>query len=218
MKKKIVAIVPIKKKSKRVPGKNFIKINGTPLYQILLKKLKKCNFDKIYVDSDSEIVRKFCIKNGFFFIKRLPHLAKDNANGNDLLNYHQKIIKADFYFQIFITAPLLSIKSINRCISLLKKKKNDSIMTVNEIYSWFWFKNKPINYQPKVLPRSQDAKPIIQETTGLYGITQKALIKYKCRIGKKPIFFKVPNHEALDLDNIEDFVTLKKYAKRYLFY
>ena len=86
-------------------------------------------------------------------IDRLKKLSKDNANGNDLINYHYKLIKADLYFQIFITAPLLSIKSMNKCISLLKKKKNnDSILTVNKIYSWFWFRNKPVNYLPKVLP------------------------------------------------------------------
>ena len=62
-------------------------------------------------------------------------ISKDNANGNDLLNYHSKIIKADLYFQIFITAPLLSIKTINNCIELLKKKKNDSILTVSKIFS-----------------------------------------------------------------------------------
>ncbi len=215
---KTVAIIPIKSNSKRVKGKNFKKIRNIPLYQIILSKVKKSNFDEIYVDTDSKIIKKYCIKNKIHVIDRIKKLSRDTANGNDLLNYHLKKINADFYFQIFITAPLLSVKSINKCIELLKKKKNDSIMTVSKIYSWFWFKNKPVNYHPKVLPRSQDAQPIIQETTGLYGITQKALIKYKCRIGKKPIFFKVPNHEALDLDNIEDFVTLKKYAKRYLFY
>lgn len=89
---------------------------------------------------------------------------------------------------------------------------------MNRIYSWFWFKNKPVNYSPKVLPRSQDAQPIVQETTGLYGIKRQALQKYKCRIGKKPIFFNVPNHEALDLDTYQDFIELQQYAKKYLFY
>ena len=41
----------------------------------------------------------------------------------------QKIIKADLYFQIFITAPLLSIKTINNCIELLKEEKMTSILT-----------------------------------------------------------------------------------------
>ena len=92
MKTKTVAIIPIKKNSKRVPGKNFVKINNVPLYEILLKKVIKCNFDEIYVDSDSEVIKKFCKKNGLFYLKRLPKLALDSANGNDLLNYHHKIM------------------------------------------------------------------------------------------------------------------------------
>ena len=95
-----------------------------------------------------------------------------------------------------------------------KKKKIDSILTCKKIFSWFWFKKKkPINYKPQKLPRSQDALPV-QETTGLYGIRRNALIKYKCRIGKKPYFFEVSNSESLDLDNYEDFKILKSYAKK----
>ena len=215
---KTVVIIPIKSISKRVKGKNFKKIHNIPLYQITLNKVKKSNFDEIYVDTDSNIIKEFCIKNGILVINRIKKLSNDNANGNDLLNYHSSIIKSDLYFQIFITAPFLSVKTMNKCIELLKKKKNDSILTVNEIYSWFWFKKKPVNYKPKILPRSQDAQPIIQETTGLYGITKEALAKHKCRIGKKPIFFNIPNHEGLDLDTNEDLKVIRKYAKRYLFY
>ena len=81
---------------------------------------------------------------------------------------------------MFVTSPLMSINTINKCIKILKtKKKYDSIFTVGEIYSWFWFNNKPVNYNPKTLPRSQDATPIIQETTGLYGIKSATLKKKK---------------------------------------
>ncbi len=215
MSNKVVAIIPIKKNSKRVKKKNFIKINKVPLFQILLEKIKKCEFDEIYVDSDSKIIKKFCEKNNLNYIKRLPKLALDSANGNDLLNYHSKIIKADYYFQLFITAPLMSVQTINKCIRILRKnKKYDSILTSRSIFSWFWFKKKPINYRPKILPRSQDARPVIIETTGLYGITKKALKKYKCRIGKNPFFFEVPAKESLDLDNREDFEYLKFLSKK----
>tara|TARA_Y100001958_G_C21165307_1_gene498285 strand:+ start:614 stop:1258 length:645 start_codon:yes stop_codon:yes gene_type:complete len=211
---KTVAIIPIKENSKRVKKKNFKKINNKKLYEYLLEKLHHCNFDEIYIDSDSQEIEKYAKKNGFQFIKREKYLARDNANGNDLLNYHSKIIKADLYFQLFVTAPLLSINTINKCISALKKaKNNDSIMTVNEIYSWFWFEKKPVNYKPKILPRSQDAKPIIQETTGLYGIKKKSLLKLKCRIGARPIFYNIPHYESADLDNLKDFEYLKKILK-----
>ena len=212
---KTVCIVPIKKKSSRVKRKNFKKINRVLLYKITLKKVKNCKFDEVYVDTDSQEIKKFCVKNKIKVIDRIKRLALDSANGNDLLNYHSLIIKADLYFQIFITSPLLSKKSINKCIAFLKKnKKFDSILTCKKIFSWFWFKEKPINYKPQKLPRSQDALPIIQETTGLYGIRRNALIKNKCRIGKKPYFFEVSNSESLDLDNYEDFKILKSYVKK----
>ena len=217
MNNKVVVIVPIKTVSKRVKNKNFRIVNKKPLYQFLLNKLKFCNFDEIYVDTDSTKIKKFCKSKNIKVINRLKYLAQDNANGNDLLNYHFKKIKAQYYFQLFITAPLLSVKTINNCIKLLKTKKNiDSILTVKKIYSWFWFKKKPVNYNHKVLPRSQDAVPIIQESTGLYGIKSKTLKKQKCRIGKKPFFYEVQDIEAIDLDNERDFKFLDFYVKKYL--
>ena len=214
MKKKVVAIIPIKKNSKRVKKKNFITINNKKLYEYLLEKLHHCNFDEIYIDSDSSEIEKYVKKHGFNFIKRKPFLARDNANGNDLLNYHSKIIEADMYFQLFITAPLLSVKTINNCIEKLKSSNNfDSILTVKNIYSWFWFNNKAVNYDPKVLPRSQDANPIIQETTGLYGIKRKSLTQLKCRIGKKPFFYNIDEKESVDLDTKMDFKILEMYLK-----
>ena len=108
---KIVAVVPIKKNSKRVKNKNFRKINGVPLFQITLDKLKKCNFDEIYVDSDSNIIKKYCYKKGINFIKRDPKLSKDSANGNHLLLHHAKIIDAGI-FSNFVTLHFLKLKRL----------------------------------------------------------------------------------------------------------
>ena len=210
-KKKIVAIIPIKQNSQRVKNKNFKKINNIPLYELTLKKLKKCNFDEVYVDTDSDEIKKYCVKNKINIIHRLKSLSKNTANGNDLLNYHAKIIDADFYFQLFITAPLIKISSI---ISILKKsKKHDSILTVQSLYTWFWFKKKPVNYNPKILPRSQDAQPIIVETTALYGIKKNSLKKRRCRIGLNPFFYELSEKECIDLDNKKDFDYLNYITK-----
>ncbi len=203
---KIICIVPIKENSKRVKGKNFKILGKLPLFEHLFKKLLKTNFDEIYIDSDSKLVEKSSKKYGFKFIKRLKKLSRDNANGNDLLNYHSSIINADLYFQLFVTSPFLKIDTINECIKKLKNSKNnDSILTATKIYSWFWFNNTAVNYDPKVLPRSQNAKPIIRETTALYGIKNNSLKKIKCRIGNKPIFHYVDFIESLDIDESIDF-------------
>ena len=211
---KTAVIIPIKSKSTRVPGKNFKKINGKPLFEYTLEKVKKCNFDEIYVDTDSKLIKRYCNKKKINIIHRLKSLSKDSANGNDLLNYHLKLIDSDIYFQLFVTAPLLKVSTINNCIKILKEnKKYDSILTSKSIYSWFWFNKKPVNYRPDILPRSQDARPIVQETTGLYGIRKRALKKYKCRIGKKPFFYEVSEKEVIDLDTKNDIEHLKKLMK-----
>ena len=125
----VIATIPIKTNSERVPGKNFKLVNSKPLYRYMLEKAVVCKFDKVYVDTDSVEIMEYCDKQGIEVITRLPDLAKNSANGNDLLNYHAELIEADLYFQLFVTAPLLKVRSINACIDILKNNKQyDSIL------------------------------------------------------------------------------------------
>ena len=117
---KTVAIIPIKEKSERVPGKNFRVIGEKPLYKYLLDNLRNCNFDEIYIDSDSDEIKEYSKNKGYMFINRKPALSKNTANGNDLLNHHVEIIDSDFYFQLFVTSPLLKVETINNCIEILQ--------------------------------------------------------------------------------------------------
>jgi len=213
---KTVAIIPIKEKSLRVPGKNFRIIGEKPLYKYIMDKLNSCNFDEIYIDSDSDEIEAYSKIKGYRFIHRDPELSKDTANGNDLLNHHVNIIQSDNYFQLFVTSPLLKVETVNACIEIMHTGKYDSVLTSKSIYTWFWYNGRPVNYDPNILPRSQDAKPVVMETTGLYGIKRNALLANKSRIGKSPYFFEVTDAEAIDLDNEFDFKLLEFYVQNYI--
>ncbi len=203
---RVVAIIPIKGKSERVKNKNFKPINSTPLYQFFLSKIQNCHFDEIYVDTDSEEIKDYSLGLGYKVIDRLHELATNTANGNDLLVHHGNVIDADIYFQLFITCPLMSADTVNKAIKIMQEQEEyDSLFTAYEIYSWFWFHGCAVNYDPKVLPRSQEAKPIIRETTGLYAIRKEALKKYNCRIGENPYMLFVDFKESIDLDDEVDF-------------
>ncbi len=203
---KSVAIIPIKENSKRVKGKNFRLFAGEPLYQYFLKKIIEHPFDAVFVDTDSDEVKEYTVSMGWNVIDRLPELATDTANGNDLLLYEASQVDADIYFQLFITSPLLKTASIQRAYEIMVTELSyDSLFTATEIYSWFWYDGEPVNYNPKVLPRSQDAVPIVRETTGLYAIRKDALLSQKCRIGSKPYMLFVDEIEAVDVDTELDF-------------
>ncbi len=47
--------------------------------------------------------------------------------------------------------------------------------------------------------------PVIEETTGLYGISRESLRRYRCRIGRKPYVHFVSKFEAVDINTEEDF-------------
>lgn len=213
---KTVAIIPIKEKSERVPGKNFRVIGGEPLYKYVMDKLSSCNFDEVYIDSDSDEIEAYSKSKGYRFIRRLPELSENTANGNDLLNYHVKIIDSDYYFQLFVTSPLLKVETINSCIEILHTRQCDSVLTSKSIYTWFWFEGRPVNYDPQILPRSQDAKSVVMETTGLYGIKRQALLDNRSRVGKSPYFYEVTDAEAIDLDNEFDFQFLEFYVQNHI--
>ena len=203
---KVVAIIPIKEMSKRVKSKNFRSFCGEPLYKFFMKKLIDSPFDEVFIDTDSTEISEYARGMGWKVIKRVPELAADSANGNDLLLYEAGVVDADIYFQLFITAPLLLPQTINEAYKIMTTEMEyDSLFTATEIYSWFWYNNKPVNYDPKVLPRSQDATPIIRETTGLYAIRRDALLKNKCRIGENPYMLYVGEMEAMDIDTEQDF-------------
>ena len=144
----------------------------------------------------------------FHYTTLFRSMTADSVNGNDLLVYdYEATKKGDFLFQLFATAPLLKSETIRKCVDFLKNNSEgyDSILTATEENGWFWFNSEPVNYNPKVLPRSQDAEHLIKESTGLYGITKEAMLRYRCRIGARPKFMLVSPEEGLDIDTELDF-------------
>jgi len=215
---KVCATIPIKKNSTRVKDKNFKLIGDKPLYQYIINHCIEANcFDDIYVDTDSSDIKEYCFKNNVKWIERKPELTLDTANGNDVFHYDIDFVdEYDYYFQLYATAPFLKPKTIRECADkLTHSSKYDSVLTATEEYGWHWFQGQPINYQPNILPRSQDAPPVLKETTGLYGISKRAYDRFRCRVGANPYFYIIGDRtECIDLDTIEDFNVAQIYCNR----
>ncbi len=204
---KTACFIPIKANSERVPGKNFRDLNGKKLYRYICEHVQQADvFDDIYIDTNSEEIAEYAASMSFKVIERKAELAKNSANGNDLLVYHyENHPEYDYYFQLFATAPYMQPNTIKKCFNILiSSEEYDSCFTATENHSFYWLAGNPVNYRPGILPRSQDMLPVIEETTGLYGITAEALNKYRCRIGKNPYIHIVSKFEAVDINTEED--------------
>ena len=203
----IAAFIPIKANSERVPGKNFRPLNGKKLYRYLCEHAVDADcFDEIYVDTNSDEIKEYATKMGLGVIDRKPELALSTANGNDVLVHQFELFpNYDYYVQLFVTAPYLQPSTIRRCVEMLTTSETyDSCFTATEHHGFFWLAGTPVNYRPGILPRSQDMLPVIEETTGLYGIKHDALDRYRCRIGRNPYIHIVSPYEAVDINTEDD--------------
>lgn len=210
--------IPIKgRSSTRVPNKNFRELGGKPLSSWLLDNLIEfCPPEwDIFIDTEDEkvinYVKDLYTESRFKYHLRNQWFAQDAANGNHLV--HQFAVnhpEYDLYIQLFVTAVTLKGEVIVEAVQTLINSQDtyDSVLLVTEDTGWFWFNGQAMNYNPHIpdgLPRSQDAM-VYKETTGLYGITKDALFRTGCRVGNKPLFYKVDKEYALDIDNMDDFI------------
>ena len=85
--KKIIAIIPARKGSKRVKEKNGIIIDGKPLFQYSIDVAKKSKYiDDILVSTDSAEWLNQAIRLGCMQVNLRPNsLAQDNSKTIDVL-------------------------------------------------------------------------------------------------------------------------------------
>jgi len=209
---KIVALVPMRHHSQRVPRKNYREMAGKPLYHHILNSLDDCpEIDKIVVDTDSEIIIEG-LRVDFpqvMIIERPTALCADDVPMNDVLLYDTDQIPADLYLQTHSTNPLLRSETISRAIKSFHKQsgKYDSLFSVTRLQTRLWDENtKPVNHDPNILLQTQDLPPIFEENSCIYLFTAEKLRERRNRIGEDPMMYEIKPDEALDIDEESDFM------------
>ena len=208
---KLVALVPMRHHSQRVPGKNFRLLGGKPLFHHIIETLLAApEIAEILVDTDSEPVMDG-LRQRFpqvRVINRPEHLRADNVPMNDILIHDTAEIQADFYLQTHSTNPLLKPGTISRAIeSLITNYPNyDSLFSVTRLQTRLYFQDgRAINHDPRVLIQTQDLPPVYEENSCLYIFTRENLLKRHHRIGEAPMMFEIDADEAWDIDEELDF-------------
>lgn len=209
-KPRIVALVPMRADSKRVPNKNIRLFHGKPLYFYILTTLLNCpEIEEVFVNTNSEILmdeipRKF---DRVRIIERPERLCGDMTPMNDILLHDINFVAADLYLQTHSTNPLLGAHTITRAIrALLRSPDHDSLFSVTPMFTRLWdIKGRPVNHNPDVLMRTQDLDPIFEENSNIYIFTGQTLRSNGNRIGANPMMFEIPREEAWDIDEEIDF-------------
>jgi CMP-N-acetylneuraminic acid synthetase len=208
---KIVALVPMRHHSQRVPGKNYRLLGGKPLFHHIIEALLVVpEITQILVDTDSEPVMAG-LQADFpqvKLIRRPEHLRADAVPMNDILIYDTEQVQADFYLQTHSTNPLLKPQTIARAIQSLRASYpvHDSLFSVTRLQTRLYDQyGRAINHDPKVLIQTQDLPPVYEENSCLYLFSRENLVKRHHRIGETPLMFQIDAQEAWDIDEELDF-------------
>ena len=220
---KIVALVPMRHDSKRVPGKNYRPMCGKPLYAHIIETLLSVeSISQVVVDTDSPPVIEGLARD-FPKVKvllRSEELRADTTPTNEILVYDTAQVPADLYLQTHSTNPLLKAETIRRSIEQLRHSypEYDSLFGVTRLQTRLWDElGRAVNHNPAVLLRTQDLPPIYEENSCIYLFTRETLISKRNRLGERPMMFEIDAREATDIDVELDFViaeTLMAHQKQ----
>lgn len=211
-KQKIVAFVPIKKKSERLKNKNFLLLGGKPLYFHIFNTLVHISsIDSVYLYT-SEPVESFDLPKSVEYVRKDTVPSEDSESAISLIKNFCKKIDSDLYLLAHATTPFTRIKTIERAIDQVLSGKYDSALTVERINTFAWYNSKPINYDLNFVPRTQNIQPVIIETSGFYLFSKVLALNDSRRIGYNPYFCEVLCPETIDIDYYWQFQMAELYA------
>jgi CMP-N-acetylneuraminic acid synthetase len=215
---KLVALVPMRHESERVPGKNYRELAGKPLYAHILDTLQQCaEIEQIVVDTDSPIISEGIRADfpGVMLLDRPQRLRGGNVPMNQVLIHDVTEVPAQFYLQTHSTNPLLKTGTISKALEeyFAAFPESDSLFSVTRLQARLWnAETEPLNHDPTELIRTQDLAPVFVENSCLYVFERESFLQHGNRIGDRPIRFEIDANEAIDIDQESDFALVKYLA------
>lgn len=208
---KIVALVPMRHHSQRVPEKNYRLLAGKPLFHHIIETLIAVpEIEHIIVDTDSPQVMDG-LREHFPSVKiidRPGHLRSDTTSMNEVLAHDTAQVGADFYLQTHSTNPLLRAATISSAIQrfLAAYPAFDSLFSVTRLQTRLYDElGRAINHNPAILLQTQDLPPVYEENSCLYIFSREILLARRNRLGERPLLFEIAAAEAWDIDDELDF-------------
>lgn len=207
---KLVAMIPARMGSKRIPKKNIRYMLDKPLIQYPIDLAKNCGgFESIWVNTESEELGHACEKMGVSFHKRPPELSTDTATNRDFTYEFLKNHDCDYVIMINPTSPALRQETLDSFIEFVQTHDYDTIMSVESFKAEAFYEGNQINFTGEDKIPSQMLEPVEIVIWALTAWKRETFIRLQ-ESGKCPIFggkmgrFVIPKDESADLDAEED--------------
>jgi CMP-N-acetylneuraminic acid synthetase len=205
--KNITAVIPVRKGSERVKNKNLKPFADSNLLEIKIKQLQSINIlDRIVVSSDCEKMLNLANNLGIETHRRDEYFASSKANNSEFFKNLAQSISRDYIMYSPVTCPLISKETYLDCINTFQNGDVHNLVSVAPVKHHMWLDGKPLNYNIRNSPNSQDLPDIYQITYGVSIIARGDMIEYGNVVTNNPTFKILDEIESIDIDTEFDFM------------
>jgi pseudaminic acid cytidylyltransferase len=220
-----IAIIPARKNSRRIPGKNIKLFYGKPIIYYAIKKAEESGlFSKILVTTDSKKIANISIKFGASveFI-RPKYLSNDKVGTIEVISHAVNYLKKKKLFYkyvccIYPATPLINLKKFKICYKILNSNNFNYVFPVSKYHktnTTYLLLNKNRTVKEKIDKEKKKFSSLFYNDTGQYywGKFNSWLNKKKLFTSKSKVIFLSKN-DFVDVNTPEDWIDLKNIYKK----
>lgn len=221
--KTVLAVIPARGGSKRLPRKNCLLLHGKPLITYSIEAAKKSSYiDEVMVSTDDEEIVNIARQVGASVpFLRPAELSADESSSVDVvahaLDYYQVNEKNSFEYVVLLqpTSPLRTATHIDQAFQLLKEKKADAIVSVCETeHSPLWTNQLPtdgsmVNFLSEDVlgKRSQELPKYYRLNGAIYICNRQRFLQERTFLVTSDVYAYVMAQEvSVDIDTEFDFL------------
>lgn len=214
---KKVAIIPLRKGSKGIPGKNKKKLLGRPLFSWVLGAAIFSDLDEVYVFTDDEEILNY-VEKEYHWTTKVKGLLRGDVNANDTASTESAMVefaeKINHDFDVLCllqaTSPLTTSKDINNALSQISIEGKTSALSVVKTHRFTWNADgTPQNYDVFNRPRRQDFAGLLMENGAVYATTKVAFIKSENRVSESIGLVEMPEETLMEIDSLSDWTIIE---------
>ncbi len=208
---RVLAIIPARGGSKRVPGKNTRDVGGRPLIAWTIEAALGCAIiDRVIVSTDyreiADVAKSFGAEIPFM---RPPDLASDDATSADVVAHalqHFSSIGETYDVGVLLqpTSPLRCSDDISTALALLADTKIDSCVAVGPVSHQPWWCYK-VTHDGRMTPMATDQTASASSATvmlngAIFAFRTEWFLAHRVFMDDETRAIVMPEERSIDID------------------
>ena len=158
----IIAMIPVRMGSTRLPRKNLALLKSKPLIYYAIEAAKRSGvFDRVMVNSEHPAFAEVARRNKAEFYQRPEELGGSSIKSDDIVYDFMQHNAGDITAWVNPTSPLQTAEEVKNVISYFCKENLDSLVTVCNEQVHCVYDGQPLNFmKEEVFAQTQDLEPV----------------------------------------------------------